>query len=178
MKVAAASPWSVILGAAKNPVFPAPLGKAVQQAQKLYFTDQVGEHDAILALLDKGQRPSLSAAGWTQRSNRGLSAITNVSRVAFEQAKSHLREQAGLAQRRFISALGLIVVAVSVACLAFLLIFQRVIRPLRILTRAMEAVIDGDMKHVIPMQNRQDEFGQFARTVSLFRDRRLLDGEV
>jgi signal transduction histidine kinase len=173
MKVAAASPWRVVLGAAKNPSFPAPVGKAVQQAQKIYFTDQVGEHDAILAQLDKGQRPSLSAAGWTQRSNRGLSAVTNVSRVAFEQAKSHLREQTGLAQRRFISALSLIFIAVAVASLAFLLIFQRVIRPLRILTRAMEAVIDGDMKHVIPMQDRRDEFGQFARTVSLFRDATL-----
>ena len=37
----------------------------------------------------------------------------------------------------------------------------------------MEAVIDGDMKRVIPMQDRQDEFGQFARTVSLFRDATL-----
>ena len=173
MKVAAASPWSVILGAAKNPSFPAPLGKAVQQAQKIYFVEQVGEHDAILAQLDKGMRPSLSATNWTQRSNRGLSAVTNVSRVAFEQAKSHLREQTGLAQSRFIGALVLILVAVSVAALAFLLIFQRVIRPLRILTGAMEAVIDGDMKRLIPMQDRKDEFGQFARTVSLFRDATL-----
>ena len=108
-----------------------------------------------------------------QRSSRGLSAVTNVSRVAFEQAKSHLREQADMAQRRFIGALILILVALSVAALAFLLIFQRVIRPLRILTRAMEAVIDGDMKRVIPMQDRRDEFGQFARTVSLFRDATL-----
>ena len=173
MKVAAASPWSVILGAAKNPSFPAPLGNAVQQAQKIYFVEQVGEHDAILAQLDKGMPPSLSAAGWTQRSNRGLSAVTNVSRVAFEQAKGHLREQTSLAQQRFIGALILILVAVSIAALAFLLIFQRVIRPLRILTGAMEAVIDGDMKRVIPMQDRRDEFGQFARTVSLFRDATL-----
>ena len=173
MKVAAASPWSVILGAAKNPSFPAPLWKAVQQAQKIYFVEQVGEHDAILAQLDKGMRPSLSATNWTQRSNRGLSAVTNVSRVAFEQARSHLREQTGLAQSRFIGALVLILVAVSVAALAFLLIFQRVIRPLRILTGAMEAVIDGDMKRLIPMQDRKDEFGQFARTVSLFRDASL-----
>jgi len=57
--------------------------------------------------------------------------------------------------------------------MAFLLIFQRVIRPLRTLTRAMEAVIAGDMKHVIPMQDRGDEFGQFARTISLFRDATL-----
>jgi signal transduction histidine kinase len=173
MKVAAASPWGVIRGAAKNPSFPAALGKAVQQAQEIYFTEQVQEHDTILAQLNKGIRPSLSAASWTQRSNRGLSAVTNVSRVAFEQAKSHLREQTGQAHRRLIGALILIFVAVAIAALAFLLIFQRVIRPLRTLTGAMEAVIDGDMKRVIPMQDRRDEFGQFARTISLFRDATL-----
>ena len=173
MKMAAASPWSVILGAAQSPSFPADLQKAVQQAQNIYFTEQVEEHDAILAQLDRGLRPSLSPANWVQRSNRGLTAVTNVSRVAFEQAKSHIRDQAAQAQRRFINALILIAIAVAVASLAFLLIFQRVIRPLRILTRAMEAVIDGDMKRVIPMQDRRDEFGQFARTVSLFRDATL-----
>ena len=173
MRVAAASPWGVILGAAKNPSFPAALGRAVQQAQKTYFTDQVAEHDAILAQLDRGERPSMSAAAWTQHSNRGLTAVTNVSRVAFEQAKIHLREQTGRAHSRFIAALILILVAVSVAALAFLLIFRRVIRPLRILTGAMEAVIEGDMKRAIPMQDRHDEFGQFARTISLFRDATL-----
>ena len=173
MKVAAASPWSVLLGAAKNPSFPAALGRAVQQAQTVYFTDQVGEHDAILAQLDRGGRPGLSPTSWIQRSNRGLTALTNVSRVAFEQARSHLKAQTSLAHGRFVGALGLIFIAVSVAALAFLFIFQRVIRPLRILTRAMQAVIDGDMKRVIPMQDRGDEFGQFARTISLFRDATL-----
>ncbi len=173
MKVAAASPWSVIRGAAKNPSFPADLQKAVQQAQKIYFTEQAEEHDAILTQLNRGMRPSLSSADWMQRSNRGLTALTNVSRVAFEQAKSHLRDQAKQAQQRFIVALTLIFIAVAVASVAFLFIFQRVIRPLRILTGAMEAVIDGDMKRIIPMQDRRDEFGQFARTVSLFRDSTL-----
>jgi len=37
----------------------------------------------------------------------------------------------------------------------------------------MEAVIEGDMKRAIPMQDRHDEFGQFARTISLFRDATL-----
>ena len=173
MRVAAASPWSVIRGAAKNPSFPETLGKAVELAQQVYFVQQTKEHDTILAQLNKGIQPSLSAASWMQRSNRGLGAIINVSRVAFEQAKSHLREQTGMAHRRFIGALILIFVAVAIAALAFVLIFQRVIRPLRTLTGAMDAVIDGDMKRVIPMQDREDEFGQFARTISLFRDASL-----
>src|SRR6185437_11841653 len=64
MKVAAASPWGVIQGAAQNPSFPAALGRAVRQAQTVYFTEQVGEHDAILARLDRGRRPGLSTAQW------------------------------------------------------------------------------------------------------------------
>ena len=173
MKVAAASPWSVIRGAANNPAFPETLGKAVARAQQIYFVQQVGKHDAILAQLNRGMQPSLSAESWMQQSNQGLSAVTNVARVAFEQARSHLRDQMNMAHHRFIGALILIFVAVAIASLAFVLIFQRVIRPLRILTGAMEAVIDGDMKRVIPMQDRKDEFGQFARTVSLFRDATL-----
>jgi hypothetical protein len=101
MKVAAASPWGVVIGAAKNPSFPAALRKAIQQAQKIHFTEQAAEHDAILARLYGGKSPSLSSAGWMQRSNRGLSAVTNVSRVAFELAKSHLRDQASSARCGF-----------------------------------------------------------------------------
>src|SRR5436190_518793 len=42
-KVAAASPWGVILGAAKNPSFPPALRKAIQHAQKIYFTEQTAQ---------------------------------------------------------------------------------------------------------------------------------------
>ena len=173
MKVAAASPWSVILGAAKSPAFPPALQKAVQRANRAYFTEQRRMHDILLRQLDKGERPSLSPVAWVQYSNRGLTIVTDVARVAFDLAKSHLRDQENQAQQRFISALACLFIAIAVAVVAFLLIFQRVIRPLRTLTRAMEAVIDGDMKRVIPMQDRRDEFGQFARTVSLFRDATL-----
>jgi signal transduction histidine kinase len=173
MKVAAASPWGVILGAAKAPLFPESLSQAVRHAQKIHFAEGVAEHDAIMARLNKGLRPSISAAEWIQHSNRALSAVTNVAQVAFEQAKSHLREDAKQAHSRFLRALLLIAIALAIAALAFLLILQRVIRPLRTLTAAMEAVIAGDMKHAIPMRDRSDEFGQFARTVSLFRDATL-----
>ena len=173
MKVAAASPWSVILGAAKNPSFPQALQAAVQQAQKIYFIQQRAQHEALLRQLDKGERPSMSPVAWVQYSNRGLTVVTNVARVAFDLAKGHLRDQENQAQQRFLSALACLFIAIAVAGVAFLLIFQRVIRPLRTLTRAMEAVIDGDMKRVIPMQDRRDEFGQFARTVNLFRDATL-----
>ncbi len=173
LKVAAASPWSVIQASAKSPAFPASLRRAVEQAQKVYFTDQEAERQALIAQLDRGEKPAITSAGWMRRTNRGLASITNVSRMAFQLAEAHIRLQAEAARDQFNVAIIVIVLALAIAGLAFLFIFRRVIRPLRLLTGAMEAVIAGDMQRPIPMQDRGDEFGQFARTVSLFRDATL-----
>jgi signal transduction histidine kinase len=173
MKVAATSPWDVLLGAAANPTFPGSLRAAVQQAHQIYFVKQQAERQAIIAQLNRGERPSITSEGWMQRSNRGLDAITNVSRSAFEMAKGHIHDQATIAQRRFMILLAMMFASAIIASFAFLFIFRRVIRPLRLLTRAMEAVIAGDMQHAIPMRDAGDEFGQFARTISLFRDATL-----
>jgi signal transduction histidine kinase len=173
MRVAGTSPWNVIRRSARIPSFPDILRKAVDQTQEIYFTELAAQRDAILMQLSKAEQPALSSAGWMRYSNRGLAAITNVSHTAFELAKSHISGQAAWARQRFLISLAMMAAAIVLASLAFLFIFRRVIGPLRTLTRAMEAVIAGDMQHPIPMQDRKDEFGQFARTVSLFRDATL-----
>ena len=55
LKVGIASPWSVIQGSAKNPAFPAPLRQAVAETQRVYFTDQEADRQALIAQLNKGQ---------------------------------------------------------------------------------------------------------------------------
>jgi signal transduction histidine kinase len=45
-----------------------------------------------------------------------------------------------------------------------------VIRPLRAITGAMQAVAGGNLDHAIPFQDRRDEIGQFSRALRLFRD--------
>jgi signal transduction histidine kinase len=172
-KVAAISPWDVIRGAAKTPSFPDDLRRAVEKAHQVYFTEQAAERDAILERLNRGERSSVSSTTWMHSSNKGVGSLTDVSRLAFDLAKSHIRDQSHAARERLIFALVLTLIAIGSACLAFLVVLQRVIRPLGVLTRAMEAVIAGDMKRAIPMQDRGDEFGQFARTVSMFRDATL-----
>ena len=173
MKVSIASPWNVIQADAQNRKLPALLEKAVQQAQKVYFTQQTTLRSGILGELNEGVRPALSSTAWMTRTNQSMASITNVSRMAFTLAEDHIRGQAQAAQRHLFVALAAIFAAIVVAGGTILFMVHRVIRPLRALTGAMEAVIAGDMRRVIPMQERRDEFGQFARTVSLFRDATL-----
>jgi signal transduction histidine kinase len=172
-KVAAISPWSVIRGAVKNPSFPRDLQRAVEKAHRIYFTEQAAERDGVLRRLERGERPLVSSINWMNSSSKGVASLTDVSRLAFDLAKSHIRDQSKSERERLIFALVSTLLAIGAACLAFLVVLQRVIRPLRVLTRAMEAVIAGDMERGIPMQDRGDEFGQFARTVSMFRDATL-----
>jgi len=46
----------------------------------------------------------------------------------------------------------------------------RVIRPLRAITRTMQAIAGGNLKSDIPFGDRQDEIGQFAGALKMFRD--------
>ena len=170
MKASIIAPWNVILNDAQTSTFPAPLKGVVQEAQRAYFINLLGQRQTILAQLEKGLRPSFSATTWVRNSNLPLASIANVSKTAFELAKKHMRKQADAARTNLFIALGSIMAAIAATSFAVLFIIRRVIRPLRTITRAMENVIGGDLKRAIPMQDRQDEFGQFARTVSLFRN--------
>jgi len=173
LRMGALLPWEVIRSDARSAAFPPSLKQAVDMAQRMHFVIGAARRDKVLSQLERHQPPAWSPSVWMRSSNIGMASITNVSRIAFELAKEHIREQAEAARRTLIQAVGTILAALIAAALAFLFLIRRVIGPLHRLTRAMEAVIDGDMQHAIPLQDRQDEFGQFARTVSLFRDSTL-----
>lgn len=172
-KVSTASPWAVIEADARLPQFPQALARAVAQTRQSYFTELNGVREQILGRLEAGRPSPLSVTDWSRVSTAPLARITGVAASALELARLHLQEQAEMAQQRFLFAIAAILVSLLVAAMAVVLIVRRVIKPLRAITRAMEEVIEGDMKRAIPLQERQDEFGQFARTVSLFRDATL-----
>ena len=79
----------------------------------------------------------------------------------------HTLEQAN---REFDIALLLMILSISLASFTLLYAIFRVIRPLRAITGAMQAVAGNNLDHRIPFQDRRDEIGQFAQALRLFRD--------
>jgi two-component system cell cycle sensor histidine kinase PleC len=90
--------------------------------------------------------------------------------------------QAARASRGFVVSIALIVLALGIAALAIFYIVWRVIKPLGLITQALQSVTQGDFAVEIPLQHRRDEIGQFARALSLFRanalERQRLELEV
>jgi two-component system cell cycle sensor histidine kinase PleC len=60
--------------------------------------------------------------------------------------------------------------SMGLASFMALCVMWRVIRPLKLITETMSAVVQGDLAREIPFEDRQDEIGQFARTLHIFRD--------
>jgi signal transduction histidine kinase len=164
-------PWGVLASDRTDlPTFPLELKRAVGNAEKTYFGEVRIKRREILDALGAGNLPSLSVTEWLTESDRGLRSVTDVSRTAFVLTRAHMEKLLVQANRDFDVALVLMLLSISLASSTLLYVIYRVIRPLRAITGAMQAVASSNLDHVIPYQSRRDEIGQFARALRLFRD--------
>jgi signal transduction histidine kinase len=166
-------PWSVIEEDAPLASFPAELRPAVDNARRLYFGEVQAIRQQLMVQLQRGQKPALDAPAWQAKSNPGLASIAAISRTAFDITRTHLAQHEARARNGFYAAIGASLLAIFLAGYAALYIRYRVLGPLRQITRTMQAVVAGDLANPIPLQQRNDEIGQFARVVNAFRDSRL-----
>jgi signal transduction histidine kinase len=164
-------PWGVLAGdSADLPTFPAALKSAVDNANTTYFGQVRANRRKILDALGAGKPPPFLVSEWLTESDRGLRSVTDVSRTAFALTRARVVRNLGQASKEFDIALMLMILSISLASFTLLYAIFRVIRPLRAITAAMQAVAGNDLDHAIPFQNRRDEIGQFARSLRLFRD--------
>ncbi|MES2255720.1 MAG: HAMP domain-containing sensor histidine kinase [Pseudomonadota bacterium] len=164
-------PWTVLASdKAELPTFPVELKHAVDNVDETYFSQVRATRRKILDALGAGKASPVSASGWLNESGRGLLSITDVSRTAFILTRQGVAKTLEQANREFDIALMLMMLSISLASFTLLYVIFRIIRPLRAITEAMQAVAGRNLDHGIPFQNRRDEIGQFARSLRLFRD--------
>ncbi len=164
-------PWAVLDSDKTDlPTFPVELKSAVDKVAKVYFGQVRITRRKILDALAAGRASPVAVSAWLAQSAQGLKAATNISRVAFVLTRAGVVETLDQANRELDVALMLMVLSISLASFTLLYVILRVIRPLRAITEAMEAVAGSNLDHAIPFQSRRDEIGQFARSLRLFRD--------
>ncbi|HXS07784.1 MAG TPA: HAMP domain-containing sensor histidine kinase [Rhizomicrobium sp.] len=164
-------PWNVLFSDRTDlPTFPAALVKAVDNVSDVYFKHVRPVRRGILNALENGRPSPLSALSWLEESDRGLIAVTDVSRGAFTLTREGMVRSLNAANREFDIALLLMVLSISLASFTLVYVIVQLIRPLRVITAAMQSVAGSDLRHPIPFLQRRDEIGQFARSLRLFRD--------
>ena len=162
--------WAVIRHDVELPFMPQVLKTAMVQAQRKYFGEWYGIRAGIIVRLADGETPPISRMGLLALSNPGLDSLTAISRLTLDLTESHARMQERDASNSFVLAIGLMLLSIGLAGFAAFYVSRRVVQPLHGITRAMAKVVEGDLNQTIPFMHRRDEIGQFARTLSMFRD--------
>jgi signal transduction histidine kinase len=164
-------PWAVLQNDKTDlPTFPPEMKRTLDVATQAYFYDVRNLRHDILDALEAGRGSPVSVQNWLDQSDRGLKAITEISRTAFVLTRAGVTVKLDQANHEFDIALLLIILSISLASSTLLYVIIHVIRPLRVITEAMKAVADSEFGREIPFQNRRDEIGQFAHALRLFRD--------
>jgi signal transduction histidine kinase len=170
MKGRVATSWAIVADDARLPEFPPALKAVVARANWLYFTEFTAHRSQVIEALSSGRPAPVSAKEWVRLSTRGISSLMAVASTALDLTERYAARQAAIAQRNFYIAIGLMLASIALAGFAALYLLWRVIRPLRAITRSMQAIAGGNLKGEIPFSDRKDEIGHFAIALKMFRD--------
>jgi signal transduction histidine kinase len=173
MKGRVATSWMVVGDDARLPEFPPVMKAAVARANWLYFTDFMTLRARTIQTLSEGKLVPMTGREWVRLSNPGVDSIMAIAKTALNLTESYAAQQLAVAHRNFYFAIGLMLASIALASFAAIYVMWRVIRPLRNITGALAAIAAGKMRGEIPFGDRQDEIGQFAHALKMFRDSAL-----
>ena len=149
---------------------PPQLVAAMRKARRDYFERFRGIRAALVERMALGQNAGISEQAWLDLSDPSLKSLADVSTLALDLTEDHVSQrQVAAADRNLTIAIALMLLSIVFAFGATLYVMWRVIWPLKRITHTMGAVVQGDLTQPIPFAERQDEIGQFARTLHAFR---------
>jgi signal transduction histidine kinase len=163
--------WEVIAEDARWLDLPQPLKDSIAKAQKLYFQDLQARRKALLDNVGAGKQAPITGVEWVNLTNPALQSIMNVANTAFDLSDAQAAAQESRATQKLVGALILALFFLGFGIFTVIFVNRRVIQPMAIITEAMRAVANGDLDREAPFVERQDEIGELARTLNVFRDK-------
>jgi signal transduction histidine kinase len=174
--------WAALEDDTRLPSITPTLRAAVQRANNIYFRQFRALRGQVIANLAEGKGATMSELEWMNRSTPGLNSIADVSETALDLTATYCEDLARTARLNFAAAIALILMSISLASFAVFYIFRRVIFPLKLITRTIRNFAKDTFDSKVPFTRRQDEIGDFARTLHGFRtgelERRRLESEL
>jgi signal transduction histidine kinase len=162
--------WATIDNADSLSSQPRQLKAAIENARRTYFQSLRKVRKSIIDRLTSGRSAPISGQEWVTLSTPALNSIAAISDTALDLTELHAETQVGIADQNFYIAIALMLLSIGLASFTTLYVMWRVIRPLKQITDTMSAVAEGDLQHEIPFEDRQDEVGQIARALQIFRN--------
>jgi signal transduction histidine kinase len=162
--------WKLIEDDARLLSLPPALNDAIATARHLYFGTVRANHKLIVDALTAGAPAGAAGAQWIAIPNNDLVPLINVANTAFDLTTNRARTDADAAQYYLVLAVALTLFFVGFGLFATGLVNRRVVRPMTTITGAVRSVAAGALETAIPFEQRNDELGDLARALAVFRD--------
>jgi signal transduction histidine kinase len=172
------APWKILLADTRLPSTPPAVGQAILNAERVYFTNVRPVDRSALLSLAAGRQPPISRSAAGDLEREALDSLMGVAAAAFDLTSAQATQQATAADREFYAALALMALAIGFGAFTALFIVVRIVRPMKRMTEAMRGVAGGDLARDIPYLKNQDEVGELARALGVFRDNALAKQSV
>jgi len=162
--------WTLLQDEARRETTPPKLKEAINDADKVYFTEFRSLRNHVVSELSAGRTPDITLRDWLMLSAAGRESVYTVAKTAFELASDHADEQFALAERDFYAALALMVFFLGVGVVTAAYVIKGVVRPITKIAETMQIVAGGELSGEIAFEDRSDEIGLLARSLRVFRD--------
>jgi signal transduction histidine kinase len=162
--------WKIIETDTRLMSLPPSVVEAIGVARRLYFGEVRAKRKQIIDALSAGKSPGAAGAQWIAIPNNDLVPLISVANAAFDATERYASTAADAAQRQFLLATLLVMIFLAFGVFAFLIVIRRVTHPMAQMTAAVRAVAAGDLDRRIPFVGRDDEIGDLAKALEVFRD--------
>ena len=161
--------WTRLLDLTALPAVPAGVVEAVKAARANYSETYQPMVRGIREAASAGKPGPVAIDQMMSSSNETLALLMRMPDSALAACVDYAGQRSAAATRRLLIELVVFAVAIAVGVLGILVIRGRIVLPIEHIVSAMRRVADGQLDAEIPHAERQDEIGELAAALAVFK---------
>ncbi|SHO66076.1 Methyl-accepting chemotaxis protein [Pseudoxanthobacter soli DSM 19599] len=169
-QIRTATLWAQVKEFATAPGTPKIFAEKAGAVEKGFIGGQFAARQSQLIANLRNGASGYSLAEYRAEADKAFVPLVALASAFMDAALDQARTSAGEARTSFLWAVGAMVVGLVVAVASFVVIWRRVLRPLKRMTGAMLRLADNDLSTEVPDTDRGDEIGRMAGAVLVFKD--------
>ncbi|WIW48416.1 methyl-accepting chemotaxis protein [Bradyrhizobium sp. 62B] len=160
--------WATVAPIADRSDVPTALARAIKLVKEDYFQTYGALRAEVLAAGPGGDY-KISGHDYVTRATTAINSILALADAIGAAADMEAAEQAKAGASNLIVSVAILLASIGLALLSFWVAISRIVRPLSALTGTMGELAAGNFSVVLPGLGREDEIGDMAHAVEIFK---------
>ncbi len=148
--------------------------QAKEKVNKIYLKDYQKLRSAIVTGSQANQKYSIDSIEWFEQATQAINVIISLSEAVNQHFNQHLNSLKSLVFKTITNLIVTVLIVISIFFISFLMIYYRILSPLKKLENSAHLISKGDFTQPVPAMVN-DEFGKVAAAFEAMRDYLLTD---